>query len=69
MSIETISAQFDVSMGTVHKIIPEELKMRMICVKFVPRYVTVLDYCHRFSSDVSCSPLSLTLVPVVRLHK
>ena len=32
--IETISAQFDVSVGTVHKIIRSELK---ICAKFVPR--------------------------------
>ena len=37
VSIETISAQFDVSVGTVHTIIHEELKMRKICVKFVPR--------------------------------
>ena len=37
VSIETISAQFDVSVGTVHSIIREELKMRKICVKFVPR--------------------------------
>ena len=37
MSIETISAQFDVSVGTVHIIIREELKMRKICAKFVPR--------------------------------
>ena len=37
MSIETISAQFDVSVGTVQTIIREELKMRKICVKFVPR--------------------------------
>ena len=37
MSIETISAQFDVSVGTVHTIICEELKMRKICEKFVPR--------------------------------
>ena len=36
MSIETISAQFDVSVGTVHTIIREELKMRKICAKFVP---------------------------------
>ena len=36
-SIETISAQFDVSVGTVHRIIREELKMRKICAKFVPR--------------------------------
>ena len=37
VSIETISAQFDVSVGTVHKIIREELKMQKICVKFLPR--------------------------------
>ena len=37
VSIETISAQFDVSAGTVHKIIREELKMWKICAKFVPR--------------------------------
>ena len=36
VSIETISAQFDVSVGTVYTIIREELKMRKICVKFVP---------------------------------
>ena len=36
-SIETISAQFDVSVGTVHIIIREELKMRKICATFVPR--------------------------------
>ena len=37
VSIETISTQFDVSLGNVHTIIHEELKMREICVKFVPR--------------------------------
>ena len=37
VSIETISAQFDVSVGTVHTIICEELKMRKICTKFVLR--------------------------------
>ena len=37
VSIETISAQFDVSVGTVHTIICEELKMWKICAKFVPR--------------------------------
>ena len=37
VSIETISAQFDVSVGTVHTIIREELKMRKIFAKFVPR--------------------------------
>ena len=37
VSRETISAQFNVSVGTVHTIIREELKMRKICVKFVPK--------------------------------
>ena len=37
LSIETISAQFDVSVGTVHTIIREELKMQKICMKFVRR--------------------------------
>ena len=37
VSIETISAQFDVSVGTVYTIIHEELKMRKYCAKFVPR--------------------------------
>ena len=37
VSIETISAQFDVSVGTVHTIICKELKMQKICVKFVTR--------------------------------
>ena len=39
VSIETIGAQFDVSVGTVHTIICEELKMRKICAKFVPRVI------------------------------
>ena len=37
VSIETISAQFDVCVGTVHTIIREELKMWKICAKFVQR--------------------------------
>ena len=37
VSVETISTQFDVSVGTVHTIIRKELKMRKICAKFVPR--------------------------------
>ena len=36
-SIETIGAQFDVSVGTVHTITLEEQKTRKICVKFVPK--------------------------------
>ena len=37
VSIETISAQFDVNVGTLHTIIREELKMRNIYAKFVLR--------------------------------
>ena len=37
VSIETLSAQFDVSVGTVHTLIRGELKMQKICAKFVPR--------------------------------
>ena len=37
VSIETIRAQFDVSVGTVCTIIRKELKMWKICMKFVPR--------------------------------
>ena len=37
VSLETISAQFDVSVGTVHTIIHEELKIQKICAKFEPR--------------------------------
>ena len=37
VSIETISAQFDVNVGIEHTIIREELKMWKICAMFVPR--------------------------------
>ena len=37
LSIETISAQFDVSVGTVRTVIHEELKLRKICAKFFPK--------------------------------
>ena len=46
VSIETISAQFDVSVGTVHIIIREELKIRKICVKFVPSVLREEKRCH-----------------------
>ena len=42
VSIETISAQFDFSVGTVHTIICEELKMWKICAKFVPRVLILV---------------------------
>ena len=37
VSIETISVQCDVSVGSVHVIIREELKMQKIFAKFVPK--------------------------------
>ena len=37
VSIEIISAQFDISVGTVHTIIRKELKMQKVCAKFAPR--------------------------------
>ena len=37
VSIETMIAQFDVSVETVHTIIREELKLQNICAKFIPR--------------------------------
>ena len=37
VSMETICAQFDVRVGTVHTIIREELKMQKTWKKFVPR--------------------------------
>ena len=36
VSKETISAQSDVTLGTLHTIIREKLKMPKICAKFVP---------------------------------
>ena len=36
VSTETLSALCNVSVGAVHTIIREELKMRKICAKFVP---------------------------------
>ena len=35
VSIETISAQFNVSVGTVHTIIREDLKMRKMYIFFL----------------------------------
>ena len=37
VSTEKIRAQFDVSVGTVHTIILEEMTIRKICAKFLPR--------------------------------
>ena len=50
VSIKTISAQFDVSVGTVHTIIRKELKMRKICARFVPRVLRE-DQKERFRHD------------------
>ena len=37
VSIVTVSAQFDFSVGTLRTIIRDKLKMQKICAKFVPR--------------------------------
>ena len=39
LSIKTISAQFDASVGTVLTIIRDEQKMRKICAMFVPEKI------------------------------
>ena len=53
VSIGIISAQFDVSVGTVHTVIREELKMRKICAKFVPRVlILVTDYLTNLFNDL-----------------
>ena len=58
VSIETISAQFDVSVRTVHTIIREELKMRKICAKFVPRVL-------REDQKERCCPDSREMVKLI----
>ena len=65
VSIETISAQFDVSVGTVHTIIREELKMRKICTKFVSRVpILVTDYLTKMGiKTVPQPPCSPDLAP------
>ena len=55
VSIETLSAHFHDSVGTVHTIIREELMMRKICAKFVPRVLTEDQQerrCHDFRKMV-----------------
>ena len=57
VSIETISAQFNVSVRTVHTIIHEELKMQKICAKFVPRVlIVVTDYLTKMSIKTVLHP-------------
>ena len=65
VSIETISAQFDISVGTVHTIICEERKMRKICAKFVPVvHILVTDYLTKMGiKTVSHLSYSPDLVP------
>ena len=54
VSIKTISAQFDVSVGTVRTIICEEQKMQKICAKFVPRVLREdqKEWCCRDSREM-----------------
>ena len=57
VSIETISAQLDVSVGTVHTIICKELKTWKICVNFVPRVLILeTDYLTKMSIKTVCHP-------------
>ena len=65
VSIETISVQFDVRVGTVHTIIREELKMRKICAKFVLRVlILVPDYLTKMGiKTVPHPPYSTDLAP------
>ena len=65
VSIETISTQFDVSVGIVHKIIRQELKIRKISAKFVPRVlIIVTDYLTRMGiKTVLQPPYSPDLAP------
>ena len=54
VSIETISTKFNVSVGTVHTIIHEQLKMQKICAKFVPRVLSKeqKERCHNNSREM-----------------
>ena len=65
VSIGTISAQFDVSVGAVHTIIHEELKKRKICAMFVPRVlILVPDYLTKIGiKTVPRPPYSPDLAP------
>ena len=65
VSIETISAQFDACVGTVYTIIREELKMRKIWAKFVPRVlILVTDYLTKMGiKTVPHPPYSPDLAP------
>ena len=65
VSIETISAQFDVSVGTVHTINCEEQKMRKIFAKFVPRVlILVIDNLSKMGiKTVRQPPYSPDLAP------
>ena len=65
VSIETICAQFDFSVGTVYTIIRGELKMRKICAKFVLRVlILVTDYlCKMGIKTVLQPPYSPNLAP------
>ena len=65
VSTETISARFDVSVGTAQTIIREEPKMLKICVKFVPRLlILVTDYLTKMGiNTVPQPPYSQHLAP------
>ena len=65
VTIEAISAQFDVSVGTVHTIICEELKMQKICVKFFPRVLREDEKercCHDSKEMIELNNLDLAVL-------
>ena len=70
VSIETISAQFNVSVGTVHAIIREELKMQKICAKFVRMHQSTSPslsqtiWLRWASRQFLTAPIVQTLLPV-----
>ena len=61
VSIEIISVQFDVSVGTIHTIIHEELKMRKNCAKFVPRVLSEDEKERRFYDSGGWSSWSIQI--------
>ena len=63
VSIDTISAQFDVGVGTVHTIICEELKMWKICAKFVP-YLSQTIWPRWSTRQFFTHPIVQTSLPV-----
>ena len=67
VSMETISAPFDVSVGTVHTIIREQLKMRKICAKFIPRVLREVLKERRFHDSGEMIELTIQIPQLLML--